>query len=638
MNLPLNYDRIGLGTIGAVIGLLVAALLAPLNLYLTHILVQTLPAVLAVACLLYLAVSWGDRTGTSPTLPRWSVHALPGVVFLGTAALIGLSILTSGRGPAFYVLAAALSILVFTQIAFAADQDLHVGVVLLQVLALGFVVRFAGLFGSAGYVGVDVWIHMPQYVEGILATRSLGGMGETKYVAAPLYHLLVVAMTLFADLPTRLALFASIGTAMVVSVLFVYVTATAFVAPRWAAFATAAYSISDFVVVWSIHLIPTSLGLIVFLAVLFLYVRIQRHGTTGRETALLTALVIVMALTHQVAAFIMVVLLLSGSAAQLLLNVDDLRRNLLSDVEPELRIRSVHGYSVFALGVLVLVWSRTPWGERTFTEAAFEILWGSIEGSGLFERSDATGAPGGEEGTLLAETIIPLIDHLGFLLLLFGAIIGSLSVLQRDRTSQPKLMLIVATVVMSGFTLVPPLFGLDNFLPSRWFAFLYAVMVLLVAIGFARLHRNCDPRVFAAVVVAFVLLFSGGVMFATEATQDAPAFPEENTRYSYTPTEMTAMETIVDVTKGDETDPIHTDHPYETALNRYGGEERFPVAIVDDDPPDHETTLYREYQTTGAPQFRDGEGGQRVRRVSATEMCGTRSIGYDNGDVALCTR
>ncbi|MFL9629311.1 hypothetical protein, partial [Aeromonas jandaei] len=64
----------------------------------------------------------------------------------------------------------------------------------------------------------------------------------------------------------------------------------------------------------------------------------------------------------------------------------------------------------------MLVWSLTPWGERNFTEAVFEILWGSIEGSaGLFDRSDSTSAVGVEEGTFLSETVIPLLDHTGFL-------------------------------------------------------------------------------------------------------------------------------------------------------------------------------------------------------------------------------
>lgn len=641
MRLPFGIGRFGLGTLAAVVGTLVASLLAVLNLYLTHVLVRTLPIVLATACLLYLLVSRGpDQVGTA-TLPRWCVHALPSVVFLGTTALIFLSVRTGGRGPAFYALAAVVAVSVFVQIAFTADRDLHVGVLLSQVLVLGFVVRFAGLLGSAGYVGVDVWIHVPQYVEGILATNSLEGMGQTKYVAAPLYHLLVAATVLLTDLSTRLALFVSLGTAMAMSVLFVHVTASMFVDPRWAVFAVAAYSISDFVVVWSIHLIPTSFGLIVFLAVLFLFVRLQRRDATQRETALMVALIVTMAFTHQVSAFIMFVLLVSGSIAQLLLNADGLRRRLSprSGRRPsprkDVRPRNVHGYSVFALGVLVLAWSRTPWGDQTFTEAAVEVLWGSIQSSGLFDRSDAAGASGVDEGTLLGETIIPLIDHLGFLLLAFGTVIGILYVLQRDRTNQSKVTFIVATAVMCTFTLVPPLFGLDNFLPGRWFAFLYATMVLLTVIGFDGLRKSADPQVFAVVVLAFVLLFSGSAMFATEATQDDPAFPEENTRYGYTPTETAAMETVVDVT---EEEIIYTDHPYTTALNRYGGEYRFAPATVDEDPPGHETVLYREYQTTGAPQFQTEEGDPHVEQVSAAEMCGPRSIGYDNGDAVLCTR
>lgn len=634
-----SVRRIGPGTASALAGLVAAGLLAPLNLYITHILVRTLPPVLAVACLLYLLVTRGSPTERVGRLPRWAVHALPGVVFFGTTALIGLSMLLGGRGPAFYLLTAVLSTLLFVQIAFVPERDLSVGLLLTQVLALGFVVRFAGLLGSAGYVGIDVWIHMPQYVEGILAAGSLEGMGETTYVAAPLYHLSVAATTLLTGLTPRLALFGSIGVAMALSSLLVYLTAARFVDPRWAVFAAAAYSISDFVVVWSIHLIPTSLGLVVFLALLFVFVRLQQLGARPAHIALLVSLMIALALTHQVSSFIMLVLFGAGSLAQLALNAERLKRQLLSEGGPSIRIHSVHGYSAFALGLLMLVWSMTPWGERTFTEAVVVVLWGSIGDSGLFDRSDAAGAAEAEQGSFLVETVIPLIDHTGFLLLLFGTILGSLYLLDRERIGQPGLTLIVAAAVMAVFTLVPPLFGLRNFLPGRWFAFLYAVMAVLTAVGFDRLRRDCSPQLLAAVVLVFALAFSGGMVFATDATQDAPVFEEENVRYSYTPTEMTAMETIVETTGSDAEEPIHSDHPYITALNRYDGEEdRFATATVDDDPPDHETTLYREYQRDGAPRFATDDGEDHVRQTDIDEMCGTRSIGYDNGDVILCER
>ena len=639
MHLSVGRRRIGFGTLGAVCGLLVAGLLLPINLYLTHILVQTLPPVLGVACLLYLVATHSSRANRLATLSRETTQLLPGIVFLGTTALIFLSILSSGRGPLFYLITIALSVLVFVQIAFASERDLSVGLLLTQVLALGLVVRFAGIFGSAGYVGIDVWIHMPQYVEGILAAESIEGMGETKYTAAPLYHLGVASTALLTTLPPRLALFGSIGIAMGLSGLFVYLAAARFVDPRWAVFAAAIYSISDFVVVWSIHLIPTSLGLIVFLALLVLLIRIQQHGTRPAVIVLVVALVFTMALTHQVASFIMLVLFGAGSIAQVALNADQFRHRLLSSKRPSFRIHSVHGYSAFALGLLMVVWSQTPWGDRSFTEAVVEILWGSIEGSaGLFDRSDATSAAGGEEGTVLVETIIPLLDHTGFLAVLFGTVLGSLYLLQRERTSQAGLALIIAAAIMMMFTLVPPLFGLRNFLPGRWFAFLYAVMAILSAVGFERLRRDCSPQLFVVLVLVFALVFSGGMVLASDATQDSPVFEEENVRYSYTPTEMTAMETIIETTDSDANTPIYSDHPYTTVLNRYGEEDRFTAAIIDEAPPDHETVVYREYQRDGAPRFDTGEGDDHIRQTDIDEMCGTRSIGYDNGDVTLCER
>lgn len=639
MYLSVGRHRIGFGTLGALCGLLIAGLLIPLNLYLTHMLVRTLPPVLGVACLLYLGATRGSQADQRMTLSRETTRVLPGIVFLGTTGLIFFSILSSGRGLLFYAVTVVLSLLILIQIAFAAERDLAVGLLLTQVLAVGFVMRFAGIFGSAGYVGVDVWVHMSQYVEGILATESIEGMGETKYTAAPLYHLAVVSTAILTGLSARLALFGSMGVGMGLSGLFVYLAATRFVDPRWAVFAAAVYSISDFVVVWSIHLIPTSLGVVLFLALLILFIRIQQHGTHPSMIVLMVVLVVAMALTHQVASFIMLVLFGAGSIAQVTLNADQFRHRLFSGEKPLIRIHSVHGYSAFVLGLLMLVWSQTPWGDRSFTEAVVEILWGSIEGSaGLFDRSDATSVPGDETGTVLVEIIIPLLEYTGFLALLFGTVIGSLYLLQRERTSQEGFALIIAAVIMMVFTLVPPLFGLRNFLPGRWFAFLYAVMAILAAVGFDRLRRDCSPQLFMGIILVFAFVFSGGMVLASDATQDSPVFEEENVRYSYTPTEMTAMETIVETTESDANTPIYSDHPYTTVLNRYGEDDRFAAATVDEDSPDHETVIYRVYQHEEAPRFDTSEGDDHIRQTDIDEMCGTRSMGYDNGDVTLCER
>lgn len=82
----------------------------------------------------------------------------------------------------------------------------------------------------------------------------------------------------------------------------------------------------------------------------------------------------------------------------------------------------------------------------------------------------------------------------------------------------------------------------------------------------------------------------------------------------------------------------HTLAPYITVLNRYVGVDRFSAATVDGDPPDRETIVYRDYQCDGAPRFETADGRNHVQQTTIEEMCGTRSIGYDNGDVTLCER
>lgn len=633
-----NLDRTA-----AVLGLLAAVALLPVQLVIQHIYAQTIPVVLGVACLLYLVATYGSDTDGLVTMPRWGAHLLPSAVMFGTAALVLLSHLQGGRTRLFYGVAGLLGTLLLGQILFARERDLHPGVVLFQVFALGTAIRFAALDTTAGYIGIDVWLHVPQFTRGLLEANAISGMGDTKYVMAPFYHLVVAATTMFAGVSLPVGLVASLGVASLITPLFVYLTADLLLADRWALFAATLFALSDAAIHWSIDLIPTSLGIIFFVAILFLITRIVQLRTGGAESILLPLLFLGVALTHQVSSFILLVFLGAGWVTQLLIRVGLF--DAATDGPPrlgqgDLAAMSFSGYLAFNAGLLTLTWSLTPYYGRPFLETVLLFLKDALFGKSL--TGGGLGGGGGESVGFVTWAIQHF--HLfGFLLFLFGTTVGSLYAFEVDRRNQAVLTFVVGAVVMTVFTLVPPLVGVGTFLPGRWYVFLYAVMAVLVAVGFEFLRGGLSPVPLLLVLLVFLYAFPTVMIASPNATLDAPALDHEMPSLGYTEEEMAAMETITARTTGSPQDHIDTDFPYVTVLNRVAtgfGPNRFDVATVPRGKrAQGETAIYREYQTTGAPQFENGNQSQRVYRIKPTVMCGpARDTIYANGDVRLCSR
>jgi len=210
----------------AILGLLLAVALFPLRFLASQIYIVTIPVVLGVGCVLYLLAA-RNQAGTvaHPQFVPGVGRLLGALVFAGVAGLVVVAVVTGGRTLPFYALAGVVGTLLFVEVLFTADETFSPPLLLAQVLAVAFVVRFAALYTSPGFVGIDIWTHHRLAAE-ILHSGTLSAIADDKHYAAPLYHLLVASTALLADVPLRTALYLSVGVAVPVSVLFVYGTTT----------------------------------------------------------------------------------------------------------------------------------------------------------------------------------------------------------------------------------------------------------------------------------------------------------------------------------------------------------------------------------------------------------------------------
>ncbi len=638
MTVSLSAETSGrrLDRVAALVGLVLAAAAIPLRTLVSHLYADVLPPAVAVACLLYLLATYGDRSDDGlPALPTVVVRVLPSASLFLLAGAVVLATLSGARTPRFLLLCGGVGSLVLVQVLFARESDLRPMLVLAQVLALALVVRFAALVTTAGFIGIDVWTHV-ELVRAVRAAGELEAMLEfpsraRKYYSAPLYHLLVVVTAALGDLTLRTALYLSLGTAMALAPLLVYATGRLFVPVRWALVAATLFAVSDQAVRWSLNLIPTSMSLLLFLGGLHLVVRVM-HLRRLRDVALLSAVMVALPLTHQVGAFVMLVLLGGAFLVQLVLFLDvPYRTSAASDLT---------GILLFQAGIVTFIWSLTPYRGGRFLGVIATQFGSRLRTSlGLLalptKPASEASAAAAASATGPLDLLSAYVDVFGFVVLLAVSVVGVLYVLDGRRASHATLTGVVGITAMAVFALVAPLLGLGMFLPGRWFVFMYALMAIVGVAGLGFLASRLDPTL-ATVVFLLVLLASPTVMLvASDATRDNPVFEERRLRFGYTEAEVAGMETVGRVVP--ESAPVWSDSPYAAAFRRSDSHRAAQATIGPNGSLRDRRVVYRSYQTRGAPLFVHDDGAV-LRSIPRSRACDGREVLYDNGDVSLCVR
>jgi len=624
------FARRRLDRVVAVLGLLAALGIFPLRFVVSHVYATTLPLVLGLASILYLLATRTDSAldYPLPTVSATTARALEALAFAGVAALFAYGGIVGQRTILFYDGAAIVGSLLFLQILFVRDSDLRPGVVLAEVLALAFAVRFVGLYSYSSYIGIDVWSHIA-YVEGIRAQDSLRAM-NTKYVASPVYHLLVAVTTDFTGLPNREALYLSVGVVVTLASGLVYYGARRFTEPRWALFATALFAISAQVIRWGLHVIPTSLGLAFFIVFVTYLARVLQQYRT-RDVALLVGAIVAITLTHQLSAFVTLVVVTLAFLTQVLVQSDW--------VAPEGDPVNVTGLLAFSAGFVTLDWSITPYSGESFTSVMLlrlrNTLFRQTEMLDVSSSKNVSSTAGAESATVLTK-VVAYIDVFGFLAFLFVAGLGAYYVLQSHNRTHDRLFQVATIGVMSVVVLALPILGVSLFLPGRWYAFMYVPMAIVGALGLRYLVYHLNPRLVAVGLVVFALVVPGTMLVSGAATIDNPVFDSKQPRYAFTESEVDAVETLDEVTT-EQTPPIYTDAPYTAIFQRTDTHTAATMQVPRGGRAVNELVLYRTYQSEGAPLVADENRASRLQQVSREQVCpSTRSHLYTSGDVSLC--
>ncbi|WP_197428355.1 hypothetical protein [Halapricum sp. CBA1109] len=644
----LSLDRIdvSLATL-----LVVGSVLAlGLRLLATQVFLLVIPLAVGAGGGLYLltqrgrapdADSWRGATPTRTplSLPGMVAGFLPAVTLAGLAGLVLATNAVGTRTGPIYLLVGSIGVAILAQILFVDDRRIAPGLVLAQILVAAVVIRLSALYATPGFVGIDIWSHATVYVDGIVASGSFVPLEGDKYLLAPLYHVVGAVGTLLVG-GVRDGIYLTIGLVVPLSVLFVYATGRILLPARWALLASAFVAFSDQVIRWGMHLIPTSLGLVFFLAVLYALTRLFAGGADRWVVGLLGVASLAVVFTHQVSTVITLVVLAIAAAA----GVVTTGTRFGTGVGTRATL-SVTGVFVVTLGATLLSWSQTPFAGGRFLWSELAVLREVVaENAGFLnlasESPEAAESIGGPVTEGLVPAVLPYVELVGFALLLGAAVVGGIYMLRSEGASALSTTHLVAAAALFVLVFGLSLFGVRALLPGRWIAFLHVSLALLGAIGLFHLARTLPPRLTLAVFVLVAVGYPTTMVVAEKATLDAPAFDDQHKRFSFTESEIAAVETVSATAPADE--QLGTDHPYVSLFRRAGGYgyDASILRLGTDGPTETDAAVYRQYQSTGPISFHRASESpltELTPPVAASVCPSSYNSVYANDDVVVCT-
>lgn len=619
-----------------------AVLLFPLRFFVSSIYIQTIPVIFGIASALYLVAKKGE--GGTTQLDRWRIpsgpaHVIRSTTAVGFAGMIFAATVTGGRTVPFFVVTILAGALIYCQIFFHERDSLRPTVVLGQIVVFAVIVRGAALVTAPGLIGVDAWVHITGYAASIQQTGQLSAIADVKYFTAPLYHLLVVVAADAFGSTLRTALYLTLGTVMPLSVLVVYFLAQYLLPVRWALFAAATFAVSDHVVRWGLHLIPTSMGLVFFTLVCYGVVKMH----TDRPSLVLYAFTLFFAiatiLTHQISTVMVLLFLGAGTISQAYFRFLSPERTDVADLaEPHDGGRTVNFAALFAIvsPLTALNWSFAPMPETSFLDVILGVAGASLADPAFLELPSSVSVDTDPVEPFLVTVPFHyrLFMVLGLLLLLLLTLVGLYSVLHRSRRDPMTLTWVVSVGLMLFGTLGLPVLGLYFHIPSRWFAFMYVPMVVLGAYGLRDLEFSLSGSQLLAVVLVFTLLFPGAMLTNYRATIDDPIRGEYHHQYAYSESELAAAETISTIHPDGVA--LGSDLPYRLLFRDWQHEETTTLNLTEDVTATNGHVVYRRSQTEGGPQVQYRGQLLRVRLPPEAVCRPSMDIVYANDQVRYC--
>lgn len=454
--------------------------------------------------------------------------------FIAIGAIVYLSWSNLYYRPTIYfafVLVAVLSIAI-SALYLDKNSRFAPAFVMLKIMALNVVIAASLYYQFPGTYGVDPWIHEQWIKESIASAHITSGVIDANgYYNMPVFHLLVMITSLTTGLSILDATFFSVGLAVAISCVFVYFVGRQVAGVRIGLLAALAFSMTPEFIERARDLIPNSLGMVFFLALVFLFLsnKAGLSKTNVSQIGLSSAVI----LTHYITA----------SATLICMVVIYLFQHVTGWLKQKaLYAKNISLAFIAAFGMFMLfVWMSYSFSISSsfFTERIWfiaQLLFGEQSMKIVVNNS-------------LPYDVV-LFNKAGFLILLFFGTIGSLYYLYPKNSNRENVLLITLTAVflfiIYAFNSINP----ATILPYRWYIILYALLAVLAMANLCKVSWVISKRYGSFIIVVLLLAAAFFNMTNDLANNDSPLVFNNAIRGGYTQSELTAIERMSSLNVG----------------------------------------------------------------------------------------
>lgn len=499
------------------------------------------------------------------------------VVFFAASILL-LWLNLYHRPPLYFLLISAMSAIIAIEILHF-NRETKVSPILLKIILLSLNIRAGIFYEFNDLIGSDIF----QHAKMIRQILSIGfvtpeSMDFSKYASFPIFHLIIASTSLITSLTVKNSLFFTVVFFSIISTILIYLIGKSVVGVKFGLFAMLLANISDMFIVRGVTSItPGSIVFCWFLIILYLLFKDLNNMV--KNSAIKVFLIIVLILTHQLSTFASFISLVGISIGKrfyeyLYAHGKHIQSILITTSTLLLFGVALQSYWMYAYVNIE--------AGITFFDFAVRPIVLALE-SGDFVSSPSSSV----YATYYAQhsTLSNILFHLGYLILLFFAVIGALIWLSPKEIDSKKFVVIIAPISLYLFIYGIPLTGIGNAqLSTRWLGFAYLFLVFLATQGIFALVGLVKRNGNKVIAISFTMLLFTFIMITTPYINgDSPLYCKDRwPRAALMDSELQAAKTITNTYNG----TIQTDHNYMATIFR---ELSFNATIEGMDLSDMET-------------------------------------------------
>lgn len=403
------------------------------------------------------------------------------------------------RSFSYFIIMSFASAIIAIQIVFLKNKK-YMWLILAEIFLLAFNIRWSNYYLFPGLQGVDPWYHAG-FIQEIV---SLGFISTNDYYIAyshmPIMHLEVAIIEIITSLGLKNSYF-FVGIIQIITCFFIFSFAQKIYGIKVGLLSILLLNVSDYFLKWGIQAAPMTVGFLFTFIILFFV--LESSDKLGRKNVSTSSIIIfllfVLLLTHPIASFITLIIILSVLIFSKATSY--LQRRTINESLPKINISLVLIFSVS----MILYWMNLfrSTAEYSFFDSAILSVKSALLMSNVGDVELVTQAS-------KLDAIVVLANKAGYSILLSIAILGGLLTLSIRKDRALRTLLLTLVVILLFWTYIPALMGSNATLPDRWFLFVYPLLSIFGAFGlfsFVNKFRYMSLNTFLVFSIVFLLTF-----------------------------------------------------------------------------------------------------------------------------------